>query len=260
MPSNAKARGQRSGDVGSELRWSTQSQLHSELGQQVAGAAGDTTVKNVTDDGGLQAFERLLVFQDSDGVEQRLRRVLMHAVPSVDDGDIEMAGHQVRGTRRGMAYDDAVRPDGAQRVSGIEHGFAFFYAGSGGLNECGHGPQRLSRKLEGRAGTSGGLVKQKYNPLPAQQRSRFLRIHAAGQVEQALDVFRIEVLNPEQRTACRLIHLKKCKPCIIRGSRGGRKGDRRPQTATLLCSSINAGSLGQIRNDRDGPRWRRRER
>ena len=85
---------------------------------------------DIADDRDLQALERFLVLQDGEGIEQSLRRMLVHAVAGIDDGNVEVLRHQVRRARTGMANDDGVRAHRAQRVAGIEQGFAFLDARS----------------------------------------------------------------------------------------------------------------------------------
>ncbi len=123
------------------------------------------------------------MLQDGEGIEQRLGRMLVHAVTCIDNRDVKVPRHQVRGPCRRMAHDDAVRTHGAQGVSGIDHGFAFLDAGSGGLHKSGHGPQRLRGEFEGRTGAGGRFVKQKHDALSAQERTGLQRIHAARQLE-----------------------------------------------------------------------------
>jgi hypothetical protein len=217
---DAQAGGECGGDVGHELGRAAERELYAELGEQVAGAAGDAAVKDVTDDGGLQTFERLFVFQNREGIEQRLRRMLMHAVAGVDDGDVEMLCHEVRRARGRMANDDTIRAHRPQSVPGIEKRLAFFDARSRGLHERGDRAQRFGGEFERRASAGRRLVKQKYDALAAEQRTHLQRIHAPGQFQQAEDVLRVEVFDPQQRTACGFIHRKKCKRCIIRGRRG----------------------------------------
>src|SRR5580692_7266732 len=93
-------------------------------------AARHTAMKNIADDGGLQALQRLLMLQDRERIEQSLRRMLVHAVSRVNDGDVEMLCHQVRRASRWMPHNDAIGAHGPQRVSRIEYGFAFLNAGS----------------------------------------------------------------------------------------------------------------------------------
>ena len=83
-------------------------------------------MKYVADDRRLQAVQRFLVFQNRDGIQQCLRGMLMHTVAGVDDGNIEMASHQVRSAGRWVPHHDAIGADGSKRVSGIEDGFSFF--------------------------------------------------------------------------------------------------------------------------------------
>ena len=182
--------------------------------------------------------------------------MLVHAVTGIDDGNVEMPCHQVRGASRRVANDDAVRPHGAQGVAGIEQGFAFLDARSGGLHQRGHSAQRFRGEFEGRAGTGGRFVKQKHDALAAQQWTSLQRIHAAGQREQAQDFLRVEVFDSEQRTACGNIHRKNCKRCIIRGRCGRRK---------MSAYSIRIDRAGRVwlrpARRRDLPaRWRRERR
>src|SRR5579862_3215831 len=189
----------------------------------MAGTACHAAMKNVSNDCGLQPFERFFVFENSERVEQSLRWMFMHAIARVDYGDVEMRSHQVRGARRGMTHHNAIGADRAQCVASVEHRFAFLDARARGLYQGRRGSQRFGGEFKGRSRTSRRFVKQKYDALAAQQRTSFLRIHAASQLEQAQDFLRLEMLDPEQRTASRLVHRKKGKPCIIRGRRAGRK-------------------------------------
>ena len=129
-----------------------------------------------------------------------------------------------------MAHHDAIRSYRSQSVPGVEHRFALLDAGTGRLHQRRHCAQRLSSKLERRPSASRRFVKQKHDPLAAQQRTHFQRIHAAGQPEQTHDLLRVEMFNPEQGTASRHIHWKECKRCIIRGRRAPPQG-RRPHSA-----------------------------
>ena len=68
----------------------------------------DAAVQQVADDRDLQALEALLVLADRERVEQRLRRVLVHAVAGIDDGRPAQAREQVRGARRRVPHHDHV--------------------------------------------------------------------------------------------------------------------------------------------------------
>jgi hypothetical protein len=96
VPGHSQAGRECGGDVGHKLRRTAKRQLDSEAGEQMAGTAGDAAVKNVSDDRGLQSFERFLVLENRERVEQSLGGMFMHAVAGIDHGDVEMRSHQVR--------------------------------------------------------------------------------------------------------------------------------------------------------------------
>ena len=56
--------------------------------------------------------------------------------------------------------------------------------------------------------------------------------------EQAENFLRIEMFNPEQRTASGLIHRKKCKRCIIRGGRKALQGFRAHRREMLRPAAL----------------------
>ena len=153
---------------------------------------------DIADDRNLQALERFFVFQDREGIEQGLGRVLVHAVAGVDDGNIEVLRQQVGRSGTGMANDDGVRAHCAQRGSGIEQRFALLDARPRGLHQSGDRAERLRRDLERGSRAGGSFVKQQHDALVAQQRTHFERIHPAGQLQQAQDFFLLEVLDAEQ--------------------------------------------------------------
>ena len=130
----------------------------------------------------------------------------MHPVPGIDHGNNKVLRHQVWRASRRMTDDDRIRTDCAKGVSRIQERLALFDARSRRLDQRGYRAQRFCSQLKRRPGAGGSLVKQKDDALAAQQRTRLLRIHAAGQPEQAQNVVRLKVFDPEQRTACGLIH------------------------------------------------------
>ena len=65
------------------------------LRQQQDVRAQHAAVQQVADDGDLEALDALLVLADRERVEQRLRRVLVHAVAGVDDARLADARQQV---------------------------------------------------------------------------------------------------------------------------------------------------------------------
>ena len=96
----------------------------------MARGTGDAAVVDVSDNRNLQTPERFLVFQDREGIEQGLGRMLVHAVAGIDDGNVEVPRHQVRCARRGMAHHDGVRSHGAQGIGRVEQRLALFDARS----------------------------------------------------------------------------------------------------------------------------------
>ena len=71
-----------------------------ELEQRVDVRAGDAAEKDVADDGDVQAGDAALLFADGEGVEQRLRGMLVRAVAGIDDAGVEPLGEELRGARR----------------------------------------------------------------------------------------------------------------------------------------------------------------
>ena len=82
--------------------------------------AGNAAVIDVADDGNMQAFQYLLMPQNGICIEQRLRRMLVHAISRVDDGNIQMLCHQQRCASIRMPNDDYIRSHRAQRVTSVE--------------------------------------------------------------------------------------------------------------------------------------------
>jgi hypothetical protein len=66
-------------------------------------------VQDVAADRHQQPRDAALVAPDREGVEERLRRVLVRAVAGVDDGAIDLLGEEVHGAGGVMAHDDDVR-------------------------------------------------------------------------------------------------------------------------------------------------------
>src|ERR1700730_14931210 len=77
---DAEAGHKRGCNIGHELGWPTERNLHPELRKQMAGAPGHTTVVDVPANCGLQTFERFLMFENSERIKQCLRGMVVHAV------------------------------------------------------------------------------------------------------------------------------------------------------------------------------------
>ena len=78
----------------------------------------------------------------------------MRAIAGVDDRDVEMAGDESRRARGGVAHDQAVGLHSVQILDRVEEGFAFFQAGSFGLEIHGVGTEagRGGGEADARAG------------------------------------------------------------------------------------------------------------
>jgi hypothetical protein len=67
-------------------------------------------MRDITDDGDAQTFEAAPAIDDSECIEQCLRRMFMRAVAGVYEWDRQIAGKEMRCTRRGMPHHNRVRP------------------------------------------------------------------------------------------------------------------------------------------------------
>ena len=72
-------------------------------------------MQDVAADGDRQPGDAALGAADREGVEQRLRRMLMRAVAGVDDRAVDLLRQQLDGAGRVMAHDDDVGPHGVER-------------------------------------------------------------------------------------------------------------------------------------------------
>ena len=82
---------------------------------------------DISDDGDLQSLDRLFVTQHRVSVEQCLRGMFVHAIPGIEDWDIEMGCHQQRSTGVRMPDDDEISTNGAEGVGSVEQRLALFY-------------------------------------------------------------------------------------------------------------------------------------
>ncbi len=90
-------------------------------------------MSNVAEDSDIEAGERTFAVTDGQRVEQALRRMLVSAVAGVDDGNVEMARHKIRGAGSSVAHDQAIGLHGVERVDGVEEGLTLFQARRFGL-------------------------------------------------------------------------------------------------------------------------------
>ncbi len=135
--------------------------------------ARHSAVQDVSDDGDVQTLEAAAPVTNGERVEQPLGGMLVHPVTRVDDGDIEVAGHECGGARRAVPHRDAVRLHGIERAHRVQQGFALLQARSFRLQVHGIRAQARSGRCKTDARTGGRLEKRQRYRLAA-QRSQFL--------------------------------------------------------------------------------------
>ena len=82
-------------------------------------------MQQIADDGDFERVEALLVLANGEGVEQRLSRVLVHAVAGVDDARFADARQQMTRARGRVAKNDHVRLHRLDVHRRIRERFAF---------------------------------------------------------------------------------------------------------------------------------------
>ncbi len=150
-------------------------------------------VQQVADDGDLQAGEPALVRANRERVEQRLRRVLVHAVAGVDDRRAADAREQVRRARRGVPHHDHVGRHRLEVAHGVDERLALGHARGRGRDAERVGAQALLRDLERRARARARLEEEVHD-RPAAQGRHLLDgaaanlLHRLGGVEDERDL------------------------------------------------------------------------
>ena len=144
-----------------------------------------------------------LVLADGEGVEERLGRMLVHAVAGVDDGGLADAGQQVARARGGVAQHDHARRHRLDVERGVHQRLALDHAGGGDGDVQRVGAQALLGDLERRAGARARLEEQVDDGAAAQRRhlldgapADFL--HRLGGVEDEHDLLGAEIGDAEQ--------------------------------------------------------------
>ena len=111
--------------AGQQRRGTAKHDLRAELGEQVHVRTRDAAMRNVADDGHSQAFERAATDENGAGVEQRLGRVLVHAIAGVNDGGGQVPRQEMRRPGSCVAHHDRVRPHRRQGVQSVHQRLAF---------------------------------------------------------------------------------------------------------------------------------------
>ncbi len=91
--------------------------------------ASDTAVQDVSDDGDRQPFDRTELLAHRVEIEQRLRWMLVIAVPRVNKRDFDFLSQLLQDTIRLQANDACIDAHGFECTDCIVDGLAFLYAG-----------------------------------------------------------------------------------------------------------------------------------
>jgi hypothetical protein len=160
-------------------------------------------VEDVADDRHVQALDAAELLLDRVQVEERLRRVLVLAVPRVDDPRLGDARHELRRADLRVSQHDHVRVVGAERDRRVLERLALVDRGAGGLDRHRVRREPLRRELEARRRAGRGLVED-VDHEPAAQRRQLLHLaveralERAGRPEQTLDVLAGQVADRDQ--------------------------------------------------------------
>ena len=127
-------------------------------------------MEDVAADGDGQALDAAEIAPDGQSVEQRLGRMLMRAVPGVDDRAVDFSRQQRNRPRRVMAYDENVRPHGVECHGGVDQRLALFDAGRPDRHVHHVGAEPFARELERGLGAGRGLEEEVDLGAPAQGR------------------------------------------------------------------------------------------
>src|ERR1051325_8875474 len=122
--------------------------------------------------------------QDRIRIQQPLRRMLMHTIAGIDDGNAQIAGKHVRSSGRWMPDNNTVSAKRLERLASVYQRLAFLNARGGCADYRGMRAQQLGGKFKGHAGTSGGFIEEKRNALASQERLRRAGLHSPRQFKK----------------------------------------------------------------------------
>ena len=128
MPRYVNARRKCGRNLRHQFRGTTERHPDSHSREQITSAACHTAMKDVANDRCLQPFERFLVLQNRQGVEQSLGRMLVHPITGIDDWYVKMPRHEMGRPRRGMTHDNAIRTNRPQSVARVDQRLALLDA------------------------------------------------------------------------------------------------------------------------------------
>ena len=96
-----------------------------EFDQRVDIRARDAAEKNVAEDRDVQPGDSALFFANGEGVEQRLRGMLVRAVAGVDDAGVEPLGEEIRRAAGAVPQHDDVGEERLEVQRGVLERLAF---------------------------------------------------------------------------------------------------------------------------------------
>ena len=193
-------------DAWHERRRAAERDVRAELGQRPNVRAGHAAVKNVAKNGDVQAAHVALFLENSEGVEQRLRGVLVRAVAGVDDATVDHPRQQVRRALRAVADDDNVGAERLERFAGVQKRFALGERRrlGGEVDHVGVKPHGGQLETDARA---GGRLDEKIDHRASAQGRHFFdrtltdRLEGASGVEDDANLVGTQRLNVEQMFA-----------------------------------------------------------
>ena len=178
---------------GQKRRGADDAHPRAERGEQDDIGARHPGMQNVAADRDNQTFDAPLAPPDRQGIEQRLRRVLMRPVSGVDDGAFHLLGQKMHRARVVVAHDDQVGAHGVQRRRRVDQRLALFYRRGCDRHVHHIGAEPFARELEGGLRAGGGLVEEIDLRAPGEHAALFLDLPGDvdgrfGKIEQGLDV------------------------------------------------------------------------
>ena len=191
-------------------------------------APGDPAVRDVAHEEDLQPREPSARRPDRVEVEEGLRRVLVRAVPGVDDAHVEDTGEEVRRARRRVAPHDDVHAHGLDVLRGVGERFALGGAPRGHREVERVGGEALGRQPERGPRAGRGLEEEVHGRAAAQRwlllgRARRDLAERGRGVEDGGDLLARQVLAPEEVAAG--------------PAEGGRRAHRAPFRGSTTTSS-----------------------
>ena len=137
-----------------EIAGADDPQMRAQLAEQENVRAGDAAVPDIAANRDIQAGDSALALPYGEGVQQRLRRMLVRAVARVDDGAVDHIRDFLRRAAFVVADDDSVDSHRAERPGGIGQAFAFFDRRGGDIDINDFGVQTFGRQFK--AGARSG--------------------------------------------------------------------------------------------------------